>query len=68
MTKYRLNRAVFKGQTASEAADHAIFYKNVSWQERLRISQDLNSIAYNYPENNPPRIDKKIFNAKSRNS
>jgi len=27
MTKYRLNRTVFKGKTASEAADHAVFYK-----------------------------------------
>ena len=61
MANYRLNRSVFKAQTATEAANHSSYYKNMSWQERLRITAYLNSIAYNYSENNPPRIDKTKF-------
>lgn len=68
MQAFRLNRTAFKAQTAAGAANHAVYYKKLSWQERLRITAFLNSLAYNYPLNNPPRIDKTIFNAKSQNS
>ncbi len=68
MSTYRLDRTMFKAQTAAEAADHSLFYKKVSWQERLRIAFYLNSVAYNYPENTPPRIDKTKFKARARNN
>jgi hypothetical protein len=68
MPAFRLDRSAFKAQTAASAADHAAYYKKLSWQERLRITAYLNSIAYNYPLNNPPRIDKTIFNVKSQDS
>ena len=60
-SNYRLDRTAFKAQTAAEAADHASFYKNLSWQERLRIAAYLNSKAFNYPEGMPPRMDKTAF-------
>ncbi len=66
MSSYRLDRTAFKAQTATEAANHTTYYKNLTWQERLRIANYLNSIAYNYPENEPPRIDKTIFKARTR--
>jgi hypothetical protein len=66
MSSYRLDRTKFKGQTAADAADHAAYYKKLTWQERLRIAYYLNSVAYNYPENNPPKLDKTIFKASSR--
>ena len=65
MTGYRLNRSIFKAHSAKDAADHSSYYKQLSWQERLHIAAYLNSIAYNYPVNNPPRIDKTKFQAKS---
>jgi len=68
MSIYRLDRTVFKAQTATEGADHALFYKKLSWQERLRIASYLNSIAYNYPENTPPGMDKTKFKARARNN
>jgi hypothetical protein len=68
MANYRLDRYAFKGQTLEEAANHAGYYKNMTWQERLRVAAYLNSMAFNYPENNPPRMDKSKFNARSRNS
>jgi hypothetical protein len=66
MSSYRLDRTAFKAQTAEEAADHATYYRNLTWQERLRIANYLNSIAYNYPENEPPKMDKTVFSMRGR--
>lgn len=66
MSSFRLDRTQFKAQTAQEAANHASYYKVLSWQERLRVANYLNSIAYNFPENNPPRLDRTKFHARSR--
>ena len=66
MSSYRLDRSAFTAQTAEEAANHATYYKKLTWQERMRIANYLNSIAYNYPENKPPRLDRTIFRAWSK--
>lgn len=64
---YRLDRTAFKAQTANEAsASHALYYKKLTWQERLKIANYLNSIAYNFPENDPPRLDRTKFSVKAR--
>lgn len=68
MQSFRLNRTAFKAHTADDAANHAVYYINLTWQERLRVNAYLNSLAFNYPQNNPPRIDKTKFKAKSQNS
>lgn len=47
MAVYKLDRTMFKAQTAEEAANHAGYYKHLSWQERLDIAAYLNSIAFN---------------------
>ena len=67
MAKFRLNRNAFKAQTADEAANHAGYYKNLSWQERMGIAAYLNSVAFNYPLNHPPRLDRTKFSVRSRN-
>ncbi|HEY4967114.1 MAG TPA: hypothetical protein VII28_11980 [Puia sp.] len=66
MSNYRLDRSAFKGQTLEEAANHAGYYKKLTWQERLRVTAYLNSVAFNYPENQPPRMDKSKFKLRSR--
>ena len=66
MSDYRLDRNAFKGQTFEEASNHAGYYKNLTWQERLRITAYLNSKAFNYLENQPPRLDKSKFKASTR--
>ncbi len=67
MRAYRLDRTAFKAQTAEEAsASHANYYKKLSWQERLRIAHYLNSIAYNFHESNPPRLDRTKFSVRAR--
>ena len=66
MSSYPVDRTAFKAQTAEEASNHAAYYKTLTWQERLRIANYLNSIAYNYPENEPPRMDKTAFKMRKR--
>ena len=66
MSEYRLNRDAFKAQTVKEAADHASYYKKLSWKERLHIAGYLISKAFNYPEDSPPKMDKKIFKVRAR--
>jgi hypothetical protein len=66
MANYRLDRNSFKGQTFEEASNHAGYYKNLTWQERLRITAYLNSVAFNYPENQAPCLDRTKFKARSR--
>ena len=66
MSKFRLDRTKFKGQTAAEAADHSSYYKKLTWQQRIEIAAYLNSVAFDYPENTPPRLDKTKFKARAR--
>ncbi len=66
MASFSLNRTAFKAHTAKDAANHAAYYKKLSWQERLKVASYLISVAYNYPENNPPELDKTKFSVKSR--
>ncbi|MFN9803144.1 MAG: hypothetical protein ACK54Y_04905 [Bacteroidota bacterium] len=65
MEKFRLDRTAFKAQTLKEAAQHSDYYKKLTWQERLQIADYLNSVAYNYDLNNPPKMDKTKFSVKS---
>ncbi len=56
---YRLDRTAFKAQTFKEAeASQVAYYKTLTWQERLRVAMYLNSVAYNFSLDNPPRLDK----------
>ena len=67
MSEYGLDRTVFKAQTAEEAVkSQAEYYRSLTWQERLRIANYLNSIAYNYPEDSHPKLDRTIFSVRGR--
>lgn len=66
MKSMRLDRSAFKAQTMKTAADHARHYKALSWQERMKIAAYLTSIAFNYPLDTPPRMDKTKGMGKTR--
>lgn len=68
MHSYKLDRTAFKAQTVEEASNHAEYYKSLPWLERLKIAAYLNSIAFNYDINHPPKMDKTLFKARSRNN
>jgi hypothetical protein len=65
MDSFKLDRTAFKAQSLKEAANHATAYKKLSWQDRLKIAAYLNSVAYNFDVNNPPKMDRTRFSAKS---
>ncbi|MDF3076554.1 MAG: hypothetical protein K0S09_443 [Sphingobacteriaceae bacterium] len=68
MSEFRLDRTKFVAHSAGEAsASHATYYKMLTWRERIRIAHYLNSIAYNFPIDSPPRLDRTKFSARSRN-
>ena len=64
--KYRLDRTAFQARNASERINYGKEHGKLTWQERMRIHQYLNSIAYGYDLDNPPRMDKTVFSARSR--
>lgn len=64
--KYKLDRTVFEARNASEQVNYSKENQKLSWQERMRIHHYLNSIAYGYDLNNPPRMDKTFFQIKKR--
>ncbi|CAM3584980.1 hypothetical protein [Sphingobacterium prati] len=66
MKAFRLDRSAFKAQTAEEAANHSPYYARLSWQQRLEIALYLNSVAYNFPLENPPKMDRSKFKVSSR--
>jgi hypothetical protein len=67
MDSFKLDRTAFKGHTLQEAGNHAEIYKKLSWQERLKIAAYLNSVAYDFDLNNPPKMDRTKFSARSIN-
>ena len=59
---YRLDSTAFKPQTVEQAAkSHAEFYKALIWQERLKITNYLNSIVFNYPEQRSSATRQKLL-------
>lgn len=66
MSEYRLNWAAYHLQKAKQSGDEKAYARALTWQDRLRISNYLNSIYYNYPEDNPPKMDRTAFSMMSR--
>jgi hypothetical protein len=66
MADFKLDRTAFKAQTTREAADHDGIYKKMTWQERLMVAAYLNSNAYGFDLNHPPKLERSIFSVRSR--
>ncbi|WP_373494573.1 hypothetical protein [Aquiflexum sp.] len=64
--EYKLDRNAFKASNSSEKINYGEVYKNKSIDELLEIAAYLNSLAYGYSLDNPPRLDKTVFHARSR--
>jgi hypothetical protein len=68
MPIFKLDRTAFKAHNAADSSNHSLYYRNMSWQQRLSIADYLNSVAFNYALDNPPKMDRTKFKARSRNS
>lgn len=58
---FKLDRNQFSILSFEEADKEFNDYTALSWQERFRIHQYLNSIVYGYAGKEPPKMDKTIF-------
>ena len=63
---YRLDRNAFKMHKFEEAANYVDYWLSKTEAERLRAAAYLNSVAWNYPLDNPPRMDKTLFRIRNR--
>ncbi len=63
---YKLNKNVFKAHSAEQAVDHASYYRKLTWQERLKITIYLNSIAFRLVGKPEPRLDRTAFSVRAR--
>ncbi|MGB8194663.1 MAG: hypothetical protein WCF67_22210 [Chitinophagaceae bacterium] len=66
MKPYKLDRTAFKAQTAEEASHQYGYWKKQTHEERLKAAFYLNSVAFNFDINNPPRLDRNSFKMRSR--
>lgn len=64
--EFKLDRTAFKASNASEKIRYSEIYNNKSTSELLEIAAYLNSLAYGYSMENPPRLDKTVFHARGR--
>ena len=58
--EFRLDRTCFQVLTLQEADKQISDYSHLSWQERLAVANYLNSVAYNFPLQNPPVMDRSV--------
>lgn len=57
----KLDRSFFKMGSHSESSDNRSYWSDKSSQERLKAAFYLNSVAYNFDINYPPKMDKTFF-------
>ena len=58
--EFRLDRTSFQAMTLEEADKAMSDYSHLTWQERLAVASYLNSVAYNFPLNDPPVMDRTV--------
>jgi hypothetical protein len=66
MKPYKLDRTAFKAQTAQEACHQYGYWKTQPLEERLRAAFYLNSVAFDFDINNPPKLDRNSFKTRTR--
>jgi hypothetical protein len=62
---FKLDRSAFSALTLEEADKEMRQHKHLSVKERFEIMHYLNSIAFNYPLSDPPKM-LKIFSGARR--
>ncbi len=61
---FKLDRTYGKSGNLFSQKSDADSYKNLSLEEIGKIFAYLNSVAYNYPVQNPPKMDKTIYSSR----
>lgn len=63
----RMDRTKFKSQSLVEADHQLDFWITKSRIERLAAAAYLNSVAWGYDLENPPRMNKTVFSVRKQN-
>jgi hypothetical protein len=63
---YKFDRTKFESFKAEDRKNDYIFWSEKSLRERLEAAYYLNSVAFNFDPNDPPKMDKTIFEARKR--
>lgn len=61
---YRLDRTAFHAGTHEQNAQYHATYQPATPAERLRATAYLNSVAFGYDLENPPRMDRTAFSCR----
>ena len=61
---FKLDRTTGKGHSHEAASNQSEYWRSTTMDERLAAAMYLNSIAYNFDINNPPRIDRTAFSTR----
>ena len=65
---FKLDRTIGKGHTHEDAPKDSSYWKTKTVEERLYAAMYLNSIAYGFDINNPPKMDKTVFSSRKNKS
>lgn len=66
MGKFELDRTAFKMHHTKDRVNNYDYWKGKTFEERLEAANYLNSVAYNFPLNDPPKMDKTYFKMRIR--
>jgi len=61
---FRLDRTAFHAGTHEENAHYHAQHQPATMVERLRAAAYLNSVAYGYDLQNPPKLDRTAFSTR----
>jgi hypothetical protein len=61
---FRLDKSVGKGHSHKKIPRESDYWKTKTVAERLEAVMYLNSIAYHFAINNPPRMNKTVFSSR----
>lgn len=67
-TTFRLDRTKFKIQSFKEASNQYEYWNKQTLAFRLQAAYYLNSVAYNFDINNPPKLDKTKFSIRKHST
>ncbi|MEO7212127.1 hypothetical protein [Mucilaginibacter sp.] len=67
MSEYRLHWTKYVAEKAKRSGNEGRYYQslNLNWSQKGDLLNYLNSVEYNHPEDEPPKMDRTAFYVKS---
>ena len=63
---FKLDRTAFRATSHEEKGNNFEYWKTKTAAEKLAAAFYLNSVAFNFDINNPPKMDKTIFSMRKQ--